>query len=74
LVLYGGEVLTWALPGRSHWVVVGVVFVHSGTAPAGAAATMPTTTPAAAAMTPTDGISADMAIDFLKRRRLKGRL
>jgi hypothetical protein len=61
LVLYGGEVLTCALPGRSHWVVVGEVFVHWGTAPAGGAATM----------TPTHGASADMAIDFLKRRRLK---
>ena len=70
-MVYGGAVLTCALPGRSHWVVVGPVFVHWGTAPAGGAATMPTTTPAAATMTPTDGMSADMAIDFLKRRRLK---
>ena len=69
-MVYGGAVLTCALPGRSHWVVVGPVFVHWGTAPAGAAATIPTTT-SAAAMTPTDGTSADMAIDFLKRRRLK---
>ena len=68
-MVYGGAVLTCALPGRSHWVVVAVVFVHTGIAPAGAAATMPNTTPAAAAMTPTDGMSADIAIDFLKRRR-----
>jgi len=70
-VVYGGAVLTWALPGRSHWVVVGEVFVHSGTALAGAAATMPSTTPAAAVMTLRDGMSADMAIDFLQATAIK---
>jgi hypothetical protein len=37
-LISGGDVEIWVLPLVSHRVVTGVVFVHSGSAPAGGAA------------------------------------
>jgi hypothetical protein len=32
LLVTPGEVVIWMSPGRSHWVVVGIVLAHSGAA------------------------------------------
>ena len=64
-VLTGGVVYIRVLPGRSHWVVVGVVLVHSGRAAAAGAATVAAMTPAAR-NSGREGLNADMVIKILE--------